>query len=209
MLERRLLVLGTIGRCDPTEKSGSMRDLQHGSNLLTQSAIAVWLASQIKPTIKPTPSPQTRVFLFGEEMKKKYRPLSADRMTRHLLRFAPPIPAHDRFKLQFMPHDALERFRLGQYEEGDFDTLACRLNVGLLLCDIKAPDYKPVGEAACRALMSVRDRHKRLGKWGLSGLELQAIRDGLDVMDQLENQLPRHVIFDAFTTVVKNHGAKA
>lgn len=130
-------------------------------------------------------------------------------MTRHLLRFAPPISNHDRFKLQFVPHDALERLRTGRYEEGDFDTLACRLNIGVLLCGIHAPEHKSASEAATRALISVRDRRDRTGKWGMAGLELQAIREGLDLMDQLENQLPRHVIFDAFTTVIKNHGAKA
>lgn len=101
------------------------------------------------------------------------------------------IDDHSSFLLQALPHEVLENFRLGKVQEGDFDTLAMRVNWCKVACRKFAPEHLDMAEAAILAMLSVKDRHNRIGQWGMSGQELKAVGDALNAMDDLQTQVRR------------------
>lgn len=108
--------------------------------------------------------------------------------------------------LQLIPHQELESLRTGNGSEQSFHTLAARLNVGLVcfqrywkddLENIKSMDD------ALNALVAVRNRFERTGKWGVSGDELKNIGTGLNLTDEAQLNLTRRDFGAAMEYVLK------
>ena len=108
---------------------------------------------------------------------------------------------HDETKLQLVPQTLLECFRTGSANEGDWHTIALRLNWGRLLAEDHFPDAAQDLEMAQKALCSVKDRHQRTGKWGTSQQEFAAMGQGLTVTDAIQKQCTRRELRDALEAV--------
>lgn len=94
----------------------------------------------------------------------------------------------DQTALQLIPHSALDNFRRGAVQDGDFDTLAMRVN----WCKVTALDARlgddvmAVAEAGVQAMLSVQERYDRLGRWGMTGPEMTAVGACLNLMDDMQ-----------------------
>lgn len=95
-------------------------------------------------------------------------------------------------------HHGIERMRLGHGIEEDFWTFAAMANVSLILCERGVgEEYLPIVFALQDALMEIKARHARTGKWGFSGPEMQAIGDGATLHEQQIANVPRGACRDA------------
>lgn len=101
------------------------------------------------------------------------------------------VDAHSTFLLQAIPHEVLENFRTGKVQDGDFDTLAMRVNWCKVVCLKFAPQYLATADAGIVSMLSVKERHERLGKWGMTGPEMLAVGDSLNTLDDLQTQVRR------------------
>lgn len=79
----------------------------------------------------------------------------------------------------------LERFKLGEAENGDFHTLAAACNVSLVLSEKISPLVESVCLVSRDALLRCKERHARTGRWGFDGPALSAIADMIDIFEQL------------------------
>lgn len=130
---------------------------------------------------------------------KKYRPrtvLAVPMMFRHAI--------EGETMLKLTPHAAFQRLKDGDGTEEDLDTLAQRLNWALVS---QRDFYANSGEAqamgALSAILSAKERLARLGSAGFSGLELQAVGDGLVLADRMGDELTRKEALAAFKKVVE------
>lgn len=95
-------------------------------------------------------------------------------------------------------HTGILRMRNGLGLEEDFWTFAAMANVSLILCerDVGA-EHIGIVYAVQEALMEIKARHQRTGKWGFSGPEMQAISDGATLHEQQIASVPRVACRDA------------
>lgn len=93
---------------------------------------------------------------------------------------------------------SLEALRIGRGTEQEFHTLAAAVNVSLILCerDVGA-EHIGIVYAVQEALMEIKARHARTGKWGFSGPEMQAINDAATLHEQQIASVPRVACRDA------------
>jgi len=119
-------------------------------------------------------------------------------------RYAPDVTAHARTLAraqEFTPdevqrlaseaHEAFHAFKTGGGSSDHFDTLALIVNVVLIRAE--AIDAASGGgdvcvraaQAAQDALMRMKDRRQRMGRWALDAAGMAAIETALDVHDQL------------------------
>lgn len=112
--------------------------------------------------------------------------------------------------LGFAIHEGIERMRNGLGLAEDYWTLAAMANVSLILCerDVGA-EHMHIIYAAQHALMSIMERHKRTGKWGFSGSEMQAINTAAQLHEQQIANVPRitcrGALFEARRRAVQGH----
>jgi hypothetical protein len=94
--------------------------------------------------------------------------------------------------LQLGPHSELMKLREGYGDEGSWNTIVARLNIGLVAANA---DGKPEQAKQIRigldAMLKVQERFDKSGKYGLSGQELRNIGDGLVLTDNLQLSLTR------------------
>lgn len=105
------------------------------------------------------------------------------------------------FDLQHIPHQTLERFRDGTATEPNWHVLAARLNLGRVLADTHFVDASPAMVAAQDALVAVHARAERLGTWGCSQPEFQAMGEGLNLTDAMQVQCTRRELSAAFVKI--------
>jgi len=103
----------------------------------------------------------------------------------------------DETRLQLAPHVDLERLRSGTADAEAWSTLATRVNWGAVLASRHHPEAVALMEAAARALAAVHARHARVGRWGASGPEFNALADALVVVDDMQRAHTRRELLDA------------
>lgn len=110
--------------------------------------------------------------------------------------------------LQLVPHTELMKFREGIGDEIGWNTITARLNVGLVAA--YQADFDPeyfLLMGSLKAIVNVRERFLKTGRWGLSGDDLKSIGDGLVATDNLQLSITRKQLSKAIDYVFKNAGA--
>ena len=110
--------------------------------------------------------------------------------------------------LQLAPHAELMKLREGYGDEGSWNTIVARLNIGLVAANDagKQDDAKEI-RIGLDAMLKVQTRFDKSGKWGLSGSDLKQIGDGLVLTDNLQLSLTRKQFAKAIDYVWQ-HAAK-
>ncbi len=108
--------------------------------------------------------------------------------------------------LQLVPHVALDLFRTGLATEGDWHTLAVRVNWAVVMATRHHPDVVDVATAGVRALAVVMARHERIGRWGCNGEELRALGAALVLMDEMQQSHTRRDLHDALAYTLRVAG---
>ena len=105
-------------------------------------------------------------------------------------------------ELQLAPHAELMKLREGYGDEGSWHTLVCRLNVGLTVAWQNNLDNN-VMRKGLDAMINVKERHNKSGKWGVSGDDLREVGDALVATDNLQLSLTRKQLNKAIEYVYK------
>ena len=110
--------------------------------------------------------------------------------------------------LQLAPHAELMKLREGYGDEGSWNTIVARLNIGLVAANDagKQDDAKEI-RIGLDAMLKVQTRFDKSGKWGLSGSDLKQVGDGLVLTDNLQLSLTRKQFAQAIDYVWQ-HAAK-
>lgn len=110
--------------------------------------------------------------------------------------------------LQLAPHAELMKLREGYGDEGSWNTIVARLNIGLVAANAagKEDQAKDI-RIGLDAMLKVQARFDKSGKWGLSGSDLKQIGDGLVLTDNLQLSLTRKQFAQAIDYVWQ-HAAK-
>ena len=127
-------------------------------------------------------------------------------MTKTLLPSIYRFSAEAEITLQLIPHQELELLRTGHGAEESFHTIAARLNMGAIAIEWHWKDNRDALDAigaALDAIVAVRDRKWRIGKYGVSGDELQLIGKGLNLTDDAQKLLTRRQLRDILQHVLK------
>ncbi len=105
--------------------------------------------------------------------------------------------------LQLAPHAELMKFREGYATEESWHTLVARLNVGFVAAQ---QNQKPtdVFATGLEAMLKVKARNEKTGKWALSGNDYKDISDGLLAADNLQLSLTRKQFAKAIDYVFAN-----
>ena len=104
--------------------------------------------------------------------------------------------------LQLAPHAELMKFREGIATEESWHTIVARLNVGLVALQQNHGQTKAV-EAALNAMIKVKERNQKTGKWILSGQDYKEIGLGLGDTDSAQLSLTRKQFAKAIEYVFK------
>lgn len=95
-------------------------------------------------------------------------------------------------------HTGILRMRTGHGLEDDWYVFAAMANVSLILCERDVGSERiGIVYAVQDALMEIKARHERTGKWGFSGPEMQAINDAATLHEQQIANVPRAACRDA------------
>lgn len=78
---------------------------------------------------------------------------------------------------------AFQSLRSGNGQEDDFHTIACSLNIALVMAERWNRSWLEPIKKAQDGLMRCLERSSRLGKWGLDGEAMTAISEALAVHD--------------------------
>jgi len=104
--------------------------------------------------------------------------------------------------LQLTPHSELLKLREGYGDEGSWNTIVARLNVGLVAANADGkPDQAKQIRVGLDAMLKVQARFDKTGKWGLSGSDLKEVGDGLVLTDNLQLSLTRKQFAQAINYV--------
>lgn len=108
-----------------------------------------------------------------------------------IYRFSPGL--EQQFKM--LPHDYLTQLSQGDIQVNQYLTLVLRIFTGLGMAEHMSQESKAqclhVLYYAMEALTSIGGRYRRLGRFGLSGDELQDLREGLNLVDALQDATTR------------------
>ena len=133
-----------------------------------------------------------------KKRNKKYKPrevLPVPLMFRH--------STDGQIGLKLQPRMAFQRLKEGEGTEQDLDTLAFRLNWGFVAQrDFYANQVEALAQDGLDAVHGAKARLERLGKIGLSGIEMMAIAHGLDLADRMGDELTRKENLQACETVM-------
>lgn len=105
-------------------------------------------------------------------------------------------------ELQLAPHAELMKLREGYGDEGSWHTIVCRLNIGVTAAWQNNLDNEII-RRGLDAMINVRNRHTKSGKWGLSGSDLREVGDALVATDNLQLSLTRKQLNKAIEYVYK------
>ena len=133
--------------------------------------------------------------------------------TRHTIDYTPVVRAiADRRQLQ--PKDYLddliktearyERLCKGEATVEDFDEIALRLGMALNRARDIDPAFVAMVQESCTAMDSLRNRYLERGTFVMTGLEKQAIRDGLDYLDEMVKNSTRAQMQAAWDRCLRN-----
>lgn len=118
-----------------------------------------------------------------------------------------PIPQEAVDQLLLPPHIELMKLENGAGDASSDNTLASFLNVAYLVTK-PHPDLHTVVKEGLAAIVLMRERHARVGKYGVSGVELEALRSALTVADQFFATLTRDQLLNAWHRAVREAGTK-
>ena len=108
--------------------------------------------------------------------------------------------------LQLVPHTELLKMREGIGDEESWNTLTCRLNIGVTAARQNGKDYAAI-DRGLDAMIRVWRRFEDTGRFGLSGDDLRDIGDGLVATDEIQLAVTRRKFNEAVEYVYK-HGTK-
>lgn len=129
--------------------------------------------------------------------RKAYRPKCERGQLPVTLRFSADAGLY----LHIAPREALESVLNGRGKPDDWHTLAARLNWGAVASQRFDGDGQRVMAAALEAVLGLKDRGERTGKWGVTGDEYRALALGLDCCEQMDQHLTRREMRDDLRTV--------
>lgn len=135
----------------------------------------------------------------GMKKRSKYRARPVDPAAwQRAIALQQPIEQDSLQTLGFGVHMAIERLRTGCPVEDDFYALAVAANVSLILCERDVgPEHIDAIKAGQDALMGMLHRHRRTGRWGFSGPEMQAINVMVAIHEAQIASVPRVTCRDA------------
>ncbi len=107
--------------------------------------------------------------------------------------------------LMLVPHAELDKFRDGTADEGTWHTITMRLDWGAFMSidhfdNIEANDQI---RDALDAMLSIKDRHERTGKYGVSGDEFFKIGEALNLTDEMQKQTTRREQEESLKAMLK------
>ena len=111
---------------------------------------------------------------------------------------------NDERNLSLIPHIELDKLRNGWQNETHWNTITCRLNIGMTLSKLFNGNESTIMEMALCAMLDIQDRFIRVGKWGSTQDELQLAHDGLVLTDDMQKNTTRREHRDAVQYVFKN-----
>lgn len=140
-------------------------------------------------------------------------PKRTPRGTRRVINYTPVARlVADRRQLQ--PKDYLDdmlqtEFRFGRLIKGeattaDFDEIALRLGMALNRAHEIDPKLEAMVQESCKAMDSLRNRYLERGSFVMTGLEKQAIRDGLDYLSEMVKNSTRAQMQAAWDRCLRN-----
>lgn len=97
-----------------------------------------------------------------------------------------------------------ERLCQGTADAADFDALALRLGTALNRASDIHDELEAEIQKACNAMDSLRNRYLERGNFILTGLEKQAIRLGMDYLDDMVRKSTRAQMQDAWDRCLRN-----
>lgn len=110
--------------------------------------------------------------------------------------------------LQLAPHAELMKLREGYGDEGSWNTIVARLNIGLVAANnVDKQDQAKEIRIGLDAMLKVQARYDKTKKWGLSGNDLREVGDALVLTDNLQLSLTRKQFAQAIDYVWQ-HAAK-
>lgn len=134
-------------------------------------------------------------------MHKRRIPLPLSNPLDLLARHA-PLPQSQQTDLGIAYHASLQALLGGHGSEQAWSTLACALNVALLLCEQGiAPSYLQTIQLAQAALLSSRERAQRKGRWAFSGDEARVVMRACAIHDEQISRATRGQITAAIEEV--------
>lgn len=106
--------------------------------------------------------------------------------------------------LQLRAHADLAKLRIGLAGEEEWNTLTCRLNIGLQLAhNHYNVNAEGLLQKALAAMKAIHERQARLAKYGATGDELTTIGDALVLTDDMQKGCTRRELRDAIDHVFK------
>lgn len=93
--------------------------------------------------------------------------------------------------LQLLPHSDLDKLRDGTADESTWQLLARRLNWGYVMASEYAPALVPILRCGLDAILSIKHRFERTGRWGCAQTEFEALGDSLNITDDLQRNTTR------------------
>lgn len=105
--------------------------------------------------------------------------------------------------LQVIPHDELEKLRRGEADAYSMNTLAFRLNWGYVMAGevFDNPEVRQAMEMGLAAIRYVKERHDRIGKYGVNAAEFAALGEALNLTDEMQKTATRREQHDALKAV--------
>ncbi|SCU75546.1 conserved hypothetical protein [Cupriavidus necator] len=123
----------------------------------------------------------------GNKRKRKaYRPkpMNPDAIANALAAHV-PMEMGKQQDVQIVAHQSLTALESGMGTEFDAEHLAVAMNLSMLLAEMGVGrEYLPLAIAGQEAVVRCQERAKRLGKWGLDGPAITALRDALELHDE-------------------------
>lgn len=113
--------------------------------------------------------------------------------------------AEDDTSLQLVPHMELMKFREGMADEQSWHTITARLNVGLTAAwqnDLEMDVFR----RGLDAIVNVRERFKKSGRWVLTGDDYRDIGEALTETDNLQLSMTRKQFAKSIEYVFANAG---
>lgn len=101
--------------------------------------------------------------------------------------------------LRLPPQIVLDAFKRGQGDACGANTLAACVNLGAVLSRSQSREVQEVIEAGMDAVSSILKRGSE-GKWGLTGDELKAISEALNLTEEMQDASTRREVRDAIAT---------
>lgn len=111
--------------------------------------------------------------------------------------------------LMLVPHTELERFREGTADESTWHTITMRLDWG---CFLSIDHFQNIEvndkiRDALDAMVAIKERHQRLGKWGTTGDEFFKIGEALNLVDEMQKNTTRREQEDSLKAMLRLNNA--